>query len=138
MIPITDDSTIADWEEFEQPSLTHRMNVNDMNIIGTIDGIEAIKQAIYKQLNTERYEHEIYGPDYGIELKDLFGQPKVLVYPILCYRIKECLEADDRIELVDGFFYDKENSKKSDMRIEFTVHSKFGDFVGSEVFQIGG
>lgn len=136
MIPIIDDSTIADWEEFEQPSFTHRMNVNDMRIEGTIDGIEALKQAIYKQLNTERYEYEIYGPDWGLERKDLFGKPKVLVYLILCYRIKECLEADDRINLVDGFFYDKENSKKNELKIDFIVHSRFGDFIESEVFQV--
>jgi len=105
MIPETDNVVVADWEEFRQPSFTHRMNVNDMRVTGLIDGLEALKQSVYKALNTERYEYEIYGPDYGIELKDLFGQPKVLVYPILCYRIKECLEADDRIELVDGFFY---------------------------------
>lgn len=137
MIPEMDASIIADWEEFDIPSLTHRMNIDDMRISGTIDGLEALKQAIYKQLNTERYEHEIYA-DYGIERADLFGQPKVLVYPILCFRIKECLEADDRITLVDSFFYDKEHSKKNSLKIDFTVRSNYGDFVGSEVFQIGG
>lgn len=137
MVPDTDNVVVADWEEFRQPSFTHRMNVNDMRVTGLIDGLEALKQSVYKALNTERYEYEIYA-DYGIELKDLFGQPKVLVYPILCYRIKECLEADDRIELVDGFFYDKDFSKKNNLKIDFTVHSEFGDFVESGVFQVGG
>lgn len=116
------------------PSKTYRMHIEQERTFGYTDELLAIEQAVYKALNTNRYEHVIYSEDYGIELQDLFGKPKYYVYPVLCMRIKECLLQDDRIEQVDSFFYDRENSKKDEVSIRFTVHSIFGEIEISEVF----
>ncbi len=110
-----------------QPSRTYRMQIEDERVSGTItDDIEAVKQAVYKALNTERYKHTIYSPNYGVELADLFGKPIPYVLPELPRRIEEALLADDRITKVDNFSlkYDK----RGNVTCLFVVHSIFGAF----------
>jgi phage baseplate assembly protein W len=94
-------------------------------IIGTCDNLEAVKQAVFKILNTERYAYIIYSWNYGIELKDLFGQPIRFVCPEIERRVKEALLQDDRITAVDNFEFDI--SKKNVVAVSFTVHTLFGD-----------
>ena len=70
MIPVV--NNLKEVEVIEQPSLCHRMIFDDGRISGECDGVEAVKQAIYNILNTERYQYIIYSWNYGVELKDLF------------------------------------------------------------------
>lgn len=77
--------------------------LSDSNIQGFVDGLDALKQAIYKVLNTEKYEYPIYGFSYGIELESLIGKDAAYVNVELKRRIQECLLRDDRIESVDNF-----------------------------------
>ena len=53
MIP-ENDSLIADFQIKSQPSRTYKMNINDETITKKTDDLGAIKQAVYKILNTER------------------------------------------------------------------------------------
>lgn len=122
-------------KEVQRPSKSYKMHIYDKQVYGNIDGLEALKQAIYKELNTERYDYPIYD-QYGIQLKDLFGKPKTFVYPILVERIKECLEHDDRIEQVKDFVYIKEESRYENLSISFVVVSKYGEFGIREVFKV--
>ena len=73
MIP---DSFISDvdLEEEIEPNKTYRMNFKDNIVEGFVDDKDAIRQAIYKALGTERYAYPIYSWDYGIELSDLYGE----------------------------------------------------------------
>ena len=92
--------TIADVTIAHQPSYTYSLDyARDSQIRGFTDELEAMKQAIYKIINTERYEYIIYSWNYGIELQDLFGQPIPYVYAELQRRISEALLADDRIKV---------------------------------------
>ena len=117
---------IKNLEVVKQPSLQHKMNLNDSFIAGKCDGKEGLKQAVYKILSTERYENVIYSRNYGVEFKDLFGQTvKTVIAPIES-RIKEALLQDDRITDVDGFIFD--TSQKHKVSVTFTVHSELGDF----------
>ena len=117
---------IKNLEVVKQPSLQHKMNLNDSFIAGKCDGKEGLKQAVYKILSTERYENVIYSRNYGVELKDLFGQPVKTVIALIESRIKEALLQDDRITDVDGFVFD--TSQKHKVSVTFTVHSELGDF----------
>ena len=74
-----------------QPSKQHKMNLDNNRILGTCDKLEAVKQSIFKILNTERYAHLIYSWNYGIELMDLYGQPPMYVCPEIERRVKEAL-----------------------------------------------
>lgn len=117
---------IKNLEVVKQPSLQHKMNLSDSFIAGKCDGKEGLKQAVYKILSTERYENVIYSRNYGVELKDLFGQPVKTVISLIESRIKEALLQDDRITDVDGFIFD--TSQKHKVSVTFTVHSELGDF----------
>jgi len=125
MIPST---TIIDndigFEEVTQPSKTYKLDFNEKKVAGFVDGIEAVKQAIYKIIRTERYEHIIYSWNYGIELQGLFGKPKALVYPELKRRFTEALMQDDRITAVEDFNF---SERKGNVTVSFTVKTIFGD-----------
>lgn len=125
MLPINDiDDFDSDFEEEIETSNTYAICGD--RITGYIDGLEAIKQAIYLILNTERFEYIIYSWDYGVELYDLFGEPIDFVKSELKRVIKEALEQDDRIIDVNDFVF--EVRKKNILNVKFTVNSIFGDF----------
>lgn len=124
MIP-ANDSLIADFQIKSQPSKTYKMNINDETITKKTDDLDAIKQAVYKILNTERYQYVIYSWNYGIELQDLFGKPLPFVYPELKRRITEALLQDDRITDVSGFSF---THKGGEVSATFTVTTKAGSF----------
>lgn len=106
------------------PNKSYRMKIADEKILGNIDELDAIAQACYKILNTERYQYVIYSWNYGIELQDLFGKPIPYVYSELPRRIKEALTQDDRINSVEDFelSYDKGN-----VLAKFTVKTNLGN-----------
>lgn len=118
-----------------QPSLNHRMALDREIISGTCDKREAMKQVIYKILNTERYKYLIYSWNYGIELKDLFGQSVRYVTGELERRVTEALTQDDRIESVTDFEFD--TSKRHVVAVSFTAHTIFGDIEAKKEVIIG-
>lgn len=122
MLPNTGDILGADFEIQQAPSKTFRMH--DKALAGYVDGKDAVRQAIYCILNTERYDWLIYSWNYGVELKDLFGKPIGLVRSKIKKRIKEALMQDDRIQGVDAFSFEVSGRKLSVM---FTVHTQYGD-----------
>ena len=129
MIPTTNTILNNELEVQEEPSKNYKMYFEQEVINGYRDELEAMKQVIFKILNTERYQYIIYSWNYGIELEDLFGEPVSYVCPELERRITEALVQDDRIESVDSFSFDTSEKKK--VHVTFTVHTMFGD-VNSE------
>ena len=134
MIPKTDIDLTQEFETVRQPSRSYRFDMENNRIAGMTDGLEAVKQAVYLILNTERYWYPIYSWDYGVELNPLYGQPVGLVYPEIERCITEALMQDDRITGVDGFFFEKERGA---VKASFTVHSIFGD-INTETEVIAG
>lgn len=131
MIPSTTAFLEQDFEITEQPTHTYKMNLESNLIRGYTDGQEAMKQAIYKILNTERYQYVMYSWNYGIELIDLYGEPVSYVCPELERRITEALTWDDRIKSVDNFEFNI--SKKGEILVTFTAHTVFGNVVAEKV-----
>lgn len=131
MIPSTTAFLEQDFEITEQPTHTYKMNLESNLIRGYTDGQEAMKQAIYKILNTERYQYVMYSWNYGIELLDLYGELVSYVCPELERRITEALTWDDRIQSVDNFEFNI--SKKGEILVTFTAHTVFGDVVAEKV-----
>lgn len=115
---------LLDAFEYEKhPDLTYKLT--ETRVAGYVDGLEAYKQAVVKILNTERYEHLIYSWNYGIELKDLFGQPVPYVVPELERRITEAIMQDERTESVGNFKFD--TSKFGVVAVTFTATSIYGE-----------
>ena len=99
MIPQSDFSYIAPKIKYkEMPGLTYRLDIDNKRFSGDCDGIEAVKQAVYKALATERYKYPIYSWNYGAELENLFGKPISYAVSEIPKRIKDALIRDDRIE----------------------------------------
>ena len=109
----------------EPTSKTYRMNLGGDTIAGTADGKEAMKQAIFKTLSTERYEYIIYSDRYGAELSDLFGESIDYVKSEIKRRITEALLADSRIKSVDGFVFSQPS--RHALSVSFTAATVFGD-----------
>lgn len=119
-----DDDILKDLDETAEPSYTFQMNLEKERINDYCDNIEAIKQAIYKILCTERYNYPIYSQDYGIELEELMGQPTSYVIPELERRIIDALMQDDRI--LDVYNFEFETPKKNIVSVVFNVDTQFG------------
>lgn len=127
MSELTPDSTydvVADVDSWQQPSYTFRVKYEtDGQLNGYCDELEAMRQAIYKIINTERYQYLIYSWNYGIELADLFGQPIPFVYAEIQRRITEALLQDDRITDVYDFDF---SSTGGDVLCKFSVKTQYG------------
>lgn len=106
------------------PNKSYRMKIADEKILGNIDELDAIAQACYKILNTERYQYVIYSWNYGIELQDLFGKPIPYVYSELPRRITEALTQDDRINSIEDF---ELSYNKGNVLAKFTVKTNLGN-----------
>lgn len=131
MIPSITGYLNQDFEITEQPTHTYKMDLANELVRGYTDEQEAMKQAIYKILNTERYQYIMYSWNYGVELLDLYGEPISYVCPELERRITEALTWDDRIKSVDNFEFNI--SKKGEIHITFTAHTVFGDVSAQKV-----
>ena len=132
MIPSTAGFLSRDFEIKEQPGFTYRMQMDIKQVRGYTDELEAVRQAIYKMIMTERYHYVMYSWNYGIELIDLFGEPVTYVCSELPRRISEALLWDDRITAVDNFEVDF--PQRGVIHVAFTAHTILGDVqMGREV-----
>lgn len=108
-----------------QTSNTFRVRYeDDYKLLGMCDDIEAMKQAIFKVINTERYKYLIYDWNYGIELNDLIGKPIPYAYAEIERRIKEALLADNRIKEVTDFRF---SNNGGDVLCLFTANTIYGE-----------
>lgn len=126
MIPTADNEFFMTLEVETPSSKNYKMDVEHNIINGNVDGPDAVRQAVFKILNTQRYQYPVYSWDYGIELEDLFGEPVDYVCAELERRVREALTADDRINSVDDFKFDI--SEKRVVKALFSVHSIYGSF----------
>lgn len=133
MLPKVNDDLIIDFKIKEIPSNTYKLYINSNTITGLVDGIEAVKQAVYLMLNIERYRHIIYSWNYGIELCDLIGKPSYFVISELERIISEALMQDNRIKGVSDFAFKTEKGK---VYADFTVNTIYGKFKTSKEVDI--
>lgn len=120
--------------EVKHPTRTYKIEIRfdpektldeiDDRINGYTDDTDAIKQAIYLILGTERYEFIIYSWDYGVEFVDLFGKPMPYVMSEVPRRITEALTQDDRITGCKDFEFEINKNK---LHTTFTVLTTSGD-----------
>lgn len=123
MIPKTS-LTVNNIRTVTIPTNTYRIIIDKDRVSGETDGLEAMKQAVYLILSTERYAYPIYSWNYGVELKDLFGQPTTYVEAVLEYRIRDALMADERITDVRNFEF---SSQKNTVSATFEVVTNQGN-----------
>ena len=96
------------------------MLIDEERVKGYTDGEEAVKQFIYKCINTEKGIYPIY-PNFGVKKRDLFGKPKNYAFVVLTRRITDALMLDDRIEDVYEFKYHEDWSQDLNLGMSFKV-----------------
>ena len=106
------------------PSKTYYINRNTNRISGYIDDKDAIVQAIYLILSTERYESVIYNWYYGTEFDSLVGKDRDFVKSELRRRIALSILEDYRI--LDVIEVDI-SFEKDVANIVFLVETNIGD-----------
>ena len=106
MLPTAfEDDLVSDFTLTEQPTHTYRLHFSGQPSVGKLDGLEAMKQAIYLILNCERYQYEMFSWNYGSEINALIGQQNDATLQLrLKNVITEALLADDRILSVTHFW----------------------------------
>lgn len=138
---MTPDRVITEYinEKIEivtQPTLTHKMHVEEERVYGHTDDLDALKQMIYKCINTEKGVWPIY-PSFGLKKRDLFGKPKNYAYLVLTRRIEEALMLDDRVTKVYDFEFVVNWSPDDLLGMSFKVDSIYGIINVEEVLTIG-
>lgn len=122
---VTIGQTVTVTPAAEQPTKTYKVDSDTGRVAGYVDETEAMKQAIFKILSTERFLYLIYSWNYGIELNAVVGKS----YPVFSSEIKrvitEALLADSRITDVTDF--QVEQIDKRTARVSFTAETIFGE-----------
>ena len=124
MIP---QSALPDTSQLDtaETSRTYRLDLKSKRIAGMVDGLDAVIQAVYKILLTERYAYLIYNWAYGVEVLQYIGAEHDFVAADLPQIITEALIQDDRVISVGSW---KINRTKIDaLYVEFTVESTAGN-----------
>lgn len=124
MLPTTIVTTSSPNGE-SSPSFTYKLDLKGNRVLGMIDGVEAVCQAIDKILHTERYTDVIYDGKYGIELQSLIGMSFDYVEADLPRRIEEALLQDDRIVEVTSIVIEK--TAGDSVLVTLTIMTVFGN-----------
>ena len=124
MIPKSNLNDSLELVDEVETSRTYKILIGDSK--GYIEGLGALKQAIYKVLSTERYEYPIYSFNYGIDIESLIGKDYDYVRIELKRRIEDCLLEDERINSVNNFSFEREEDV---LKCTFEVESIYGNII---------
>ena len=111
-------------DEITIPSRTYQ--VKNGRIIGHVDDLNAIRQAVDKILKTQLFDWEIYSETYGVETDRLIGQDFDFVKADIERTMADALSYDDRIEGIEDF--EILSTEGDVMAISFTVITNDGAF----------
>ena len=125
ILPVSS-ADISGGVNFEsQPSLSWNINKETNRIEGTVDGLQAVRQAAEIILNVERYRWQIYRPYSGMEWAGLIGQDPGYVGAELQRRLVDALTVDDRITGISDYKYTVDGQK---LRATFRVDTVYGSY----------
>jgi len=129
-IPIPID-TVTEAEE--QPSLTYRLDLDKGRIVGKVDGLTAVNQAIRKAIITPRFKCLIYDNQYGSEIEEAIitkdASPDYIEAVTEGF-IRDALRPDTRILSVYDFRFTFEEDKA---HVFFRADTIFGQTEIEEV-----
>ena len=112
------------------PSKTYRIDFQTGCISGTVDGRDAMVQAIRKILQTERFQYLIYSWNYGMEWSRLIGKSRETALANLKQQLESALLQDDRILSITDL--NVTDSGRRFLTVSFTANTIFGA-VGEEI-----
>lgn len=120
-IPI---QTITEAEE--RPSKTYKLDLKAGRIVGYVDELEAVNQAILKAIITPRFKCLIYDNQYGSEIEEAIiekSASREYIEAAVEGFVKDALKPDSRIITVYDFEIDFE---EDGTKISFKADTIFG------------
>ena len=120
-------------EAQEKPSLTYRLDLDEGRIVGKVDGLEAVNQAIRKAIITPRFKCLIYDHQYGSELESAIiagNATRDYVEAAAEGFVKDALLPDTRILSIYDFNVSLEEDKAE---ISFKADTIYGETEVEEV-----
>lgn len=127
-IPI---ETVSEAEE--QPSLTYRLDLDHGRIVGRVNELEAVNQAIRKAILTPRFKCLIYDNQYGSEVEEAIiskdADPEYIEAVTEGF-IKDALRPDTRILSIYDFRFE---FREDAAHISFQADTIFGETEIEEV-----
>lgn len=127
-LPMINDELSGETYTYREPGLTYRLNETD--VAGRVDRLDAIRQAVYHILMTERYSNAIYGSGYGVELEQYVGRDFGFILANIQNTLEGALLQDDRITSVVVNDVSRSGEQQNACVISFTVYTIYGDFQG--------
>ena len=112
----------------EKPSKTYRLDLDAGRIVGFVDNIEAVQQAIRKAIITPRFDNQ-----YGSEIEDAViakDASREYAESVIEGFVKDALAPDSRILECHDFSVTFEDDEA---HIEFTADTIFGEIEIEEV-----
>lgn len=114
-------------EEQEKPSLTYRLDLAAGRIIGKVDGLAAVEQAILKAIITPRFHCLVYDNQYGSEVIDAIiaddATPEYIEAAAEGF-VRDCLRPDTRILDIKDFSLEFQGDS---VHIYFKAETIFGE-----------
>lgn len=115
---------IITWQYYKKDNIKFETSEVD-KIAGFVDNVEAVRQAVYHILMTERYAYLIYDDNYGVELEQYIGKDIEYLRNTIQGTLREALTHDLRILNVE---VNNINQISDDVaEIYFTVESIYGN-----------
>ncbi|MDY0256259.1 DUF2634 domain-containing protein [Gudongella oleilytica] len=112
-------------EQKDQTSRTYKIDFSSGRVGGFIDETDAMKQAIIKILQSERFLYLIYSWNYGIEMNAIVGKSYQVIASEIKRIIREALLEDKRI--TDVYDITAEQIDKRTLSVRFTASTVFGE-----------
>lgn len=122
MLPQIDNSLETKTQTVIYPSRTYKLT--EERISGFVDGLNAVKQAVYHILSIERYSNIIYDDNYGVELEQYIGKDFDFISATLEDTLREALTQDNRIS--DIIITSLEQITLDTLEVKFDVISTEG------------
>jgi len=104
---------------------TFRLDLEKGRIGGTLDGREAVRQAVQKCLMTERNGFLVYGDDYGLASKRLVGSDFLYASSELKRGMEEAIRLCPEVVSVGDFEFRQEGDA---LFATCRVSTNYGDF----------
>lgn len=115
-------------EAENQPSYTYYVDTDTNQILRMCDGFEAVKQAFNLLINTQRFIHQGFTSDYGMDWSDLIGRPVDYIISETQARLKDAIKPDSRFVSVDLSSNNPYTIDGDSIVMNFEVITVFGGF----------
>ena len=120
-------------EAQEKPSLTYKLDLDKGRIVGMVDGLEAVNQAIRKAIITPRFKCLIYDNQYGSEIQEaIIAEDATPEYTeaVIPGFVEDALKPDTRILKVSDFEFE---FREDGAYVFFRADTIFGETTFEEV-----